>query len=85
MSPKTDPIIGLPGFRTEKATQVSGIVEIEVKYAEEQRSCIRCSSGRVWIKASFVRKVRHENMGTRALYLIMRSHKGNRRIDKKIN
>lgn len=71
--PRSDAIVYLRGFRVESVSG-SNPVHIRVRYTEPSR-CIRCQSDRLRIKASFDRRIRHESLGCRVSYLLIRGRK----------
>ena len=71
--PKKDIILNLPGYAMGKVTG-SNPVYIEVTYRRAVR-CVHCNSKRLRKKDSFMRKIRHESIGLRYTYLLLKAHK----------
>lgn len=71
--PINDFILDLPGFKVEKTISKKPIC-LEVSYSEEV-SCPHCGSSHLRTKDTYIRKVRHENIGKKAVYLEIKAHK----------
>ncbi|HAT1922493.1 TPA: hypothetical protein JAZ42_04415 [Legionella pneumophila] len=71
--PRKDIILNLPGYSIVKVTG-NNPVYIQVSYNRVVR-CIYCNEKRLRKKDSFERKIRHESIGLRYSYLIIKSHK----------
>ena len=71
--PQWESIVHLPGFHVENVKGLNP-VEIEVRYTEPSR-CPKCNGVRLRVKAQYLRRVRHELIGSRACYLKIRGKK----------
>ncbi|CZG34303.1 Transposase and inactivated derivatives [Legionella pneumophila] len=71
--PRKDIILNLPGYSIVKVTG-NNLAYIQVSYNRVVR-CIYCNEKRLRKKDSFERKIRHESIGLRYSYLIIKSHK----------
>ncbi len=72
--PMKDVIVNLPGFKLIKATGFNPII-LSVQYKTKQKHCIHCNSQSIRIKASRIRRVRHESIGLRQTCLEFKAHK----------
>ena len=71
--PKKDCILNLPGYSIKKVSGENPVL-IEVRYRCIVR-CIYCTNKRLRKKDSFIRRIRHESIGLRRSYLIIKAHK----------
>ena len=71
--PRSDYIVNVPGFTLKKVSGHSPVV-IDLAYRKKPR-CIYCDNKKLRIKHTFIRRVRHENIGLRRSYLQFKSHK----------
>lgn len=66
-------ILGIEGFELEDIHGINPIV-FKARYLLAQR-CIHCQGGSLRLKDTFYRMIRHESLGTRQVYLYLRTHK----------
>jgi transposase len=71
--PQEKSILGLPGFDILEVRGSSKMI-ISVRYTGPI-CCPHCGGSRLRMKSRFIRKVRHENIGTRKCILHIESHK----------
>jgi len=71
--PQWESIVHLPGFHVERVEGLNP-VEMEVRYTEPAR-CPRCGGDRLRVKAQYLRRVRHESIGFRPCFLLIRGRK----------
>lgn len=66
-------ILGIEGFELEDIHGINPIV-FKARYLLAER-CIHCQEGGLRLKDTFYRMIRHESLGTRQVYLYLRTHK----------
>jgi len=71
--PLTRSILNLPDFKIREINKVDPVI-IEAEYVGKVE-CPSCSSKLLRIKDTFIRKIRHVSIGTRASFLNIKSHK----------
>ena len=71
--PWSESILNLPWMTIRKMEETNR-VRVEADYTGPVR-CPHCTSGRLRKKAPFVREVRHESLGQRPVWLILRGYK----------
>jgi transposase len=71
--PKKECILNLPGYSIQKVSGKNPVL-IEVSYRRVVR-CIHCGNISYVKKYSFIRRIRHESIGLRRSYLIIKAYK----------
>lgn len=71
--PLTTSILNVPGFELEDISGLNPVV-LKLRYAVSPE-CLYCKSSSLRIKDTFYRWIRHESLGTRSVYLCLRTHK----------
>lgn len=71
--PRKDHILNLPGFAIKKVISAFPLI-MEVNYRRKAR-CVHCNGKKLRKKASFMREIKHEQIGHRTSILRFKAHK----------
>src|SRR5579871_5641993 len=68
-------LIGLPCYEILDVRSPKKGIEISARYRGPPQECLRCRGTHLWVQDRFVRRIRHENWGTRRVYLLLEVRK----------
>jgi transposase len=71
MLPFDSILLGLPCYEILEVRSPKKGIELRARYRGPPQECPRCRGTRHWVKDRFVRRIRHENWGTRRVYLLL--------------
>jgi len=71
MLPLDSSLLGLPRYEIFDRKHRKKGLEFHARYRGPPQECPGCGGTRHWVKDRVVRTVRHENWGTRRVYLVL--------------